>query len=70
MSDGVFSQDYYNVFPGDCEAELSILRAKAPECAALFDSDAVIHPSIVHYVGPKKPWENHEVEYADLYPLM
>ncbi len=60
----------YNVYPGDCEEELEIIRKKTPECAYLFDSDAVIHPSIVHYVGPRKPWENHEVEYADLYNLM
>ena len=60
-------QKKYNVFPGDCEAELEILRSKAPECIHLLDSDAVINPSIIHYVGPRKPWNNTEVEYADRY---
>lgn len=57
----------YNVFPGDTSQDLKFLASLVPGDEYLFDDDALVNPSIVHYIGPNKPWNNRSMQYADLY---
>lgn len=46
----------YNVFSDDCYEDLALLRNLIPDKKNLFPDEALDNPSIIHYIGPNKPW--------------
>ena len=57
----------FNVFPGDTPETLAVMRRTLPEYAGCFEEEALKKPSIVHFVGPRKPWNDKSIPYIALW---
>lgn len=57
----------FNVYPGDTPEVLSALRQRIPGQARLFSDTALTNPSIIHFVGSQKPWNDPSMPYADVW---
>jgi hypothetical protein len=44
-----------------------VISSLFPGNDALFNPEALEDPSIVHFIGPRKPWKDSTVKYADRY---
>ena len=57
----------FHVFPDDKIEDIEFFRSHIPETKDIFTNDALTNPIIVHFIGQKKPWNNLNVTYGDLW---
>lgn len=62
-----FLNKRFNVFPDDTVSDMKFLREHIVGTDDIFHDEALSHPAIIHYIGPRKPWKDHAVKYAEIW---
>ena len=62
-----FLEKRFNVFPDDTPSDLQYLRERIAGTELIYRDEMLNEPVIIHYIGPRKPWKDASVKYAEIW---
>lgn len=63
----IFLNKRFNVFPDDTASDMQYLRERIAGTDSVFCEEALLNPTIIHYIGPNKPWKDPSGRYAEIW---